>query len=108
MSRCSRNDFPNKNVSPSELLRVVELLDLDSIKRGVQSHDGACYDVLLPEQITEKWVTDHIQEVFLDDQASLALLQNSMASDDPATRLARMRVYKLPDNVFYIWHSMLC
>ena len=89
MGRCSCGDLPSRKACLAELLRVVETMNPRDLARCVHAQGDACYDVLLPEQLTVEWVAAHVQETFIDDQTSLSYLRSSIINDDPAVRLAK-------------------
>jgi hypothetical protein len=90
-------------MSTAELLQVLQKANIATvISQHMQQAQDVCYDCLWPKEgLTEEWVEEHVHKVFMDDYKKLSLLGNSVAGDDPATKLNKLVAYQPGGRRFY-------
>ena len=82
-------------MSTAELLQVIQKANLATVlSQHMQQAQDSCYDILLPKQMTEEWVKEHVHKVYMDDHRALEALCDSFPGDDPATKLNKLIAYQ--------------
>ena len=88
--------YETREMTTAELSEVINRINPKTVisNQQMQHAQAVEYEIDWPERFTEKWVAMHVHRVFLDDEEEFSVLRESVAGDDPTTKLNKLIAYQ--------------